>query len=104
MWQCGLTATILARECQTEGDAAAYSIRESERRATEGKTADSFPAFASKALLVLEHATTTKGPRGGDVSNRMSVLEKAGVRYQGNTVNRTMMTAVKAVAKRSRAF
>ena len=51
LWQCGLTVTFVVKECETEADAAAFSLRQSEQRATLGATADSFPAFALKSLV-----------------------------------------------------
>ena len=92
LWQCGLTVTFVLHECQIRGQAAAVSIQESEKRASLGACQDTFPAFAMKALLVLEDATAARP----DVTNRMAFLEIRGVRFRGASVNRTMMTAILA--------
>ena len=77
--QCGLTVTFVVRECHSRGDAAAFSIDESEKRNSIGKMTDTFPAFALKALLILQDDSTA----GSDIGNRMAVLEGKRVRYRG---------------------
>ena len=88
LWQCGLTITFVVKECENEADAAAFSLKQSEQRASVGATADSFPAFALKALVLLGEEDPKKirgtNVRGPDVLSRMTTLEKAGVRHGGS--------------------
>ena len=42
MWQCGLTVTFLLKECNTEAEAAIFSMKQSEIRVSKEKSADTF--------------------------------------------------------------
>ena len=95
--ECALTVTIHARECPTDKELGLFSNEVSEKKkASEKLQSDTFPAFAKKALLIIESSLAGQGPSrsaGKPTPARMSVLQKAGVRYNGTPVNRTMFTA-----------
>lgn len=98
--ECALTVTIHARECPTDKDFGLFSNEVSERnKANEKLLSDTFPAFAKKALLIIESSLAGQGPsrsagKAPAGNPRMSVLQKAGVRYNGALVNRTMFAAI----------
>ena len=82
--ECALMVTIHARECPTDMELGLFSNEVSEKnKASEKLQSDTFPAFAAKALLIiessLEHAgagTSSKAP----APVRLTVLRKASVR------------------------
>ena len=71
----------------------------SERNKSNEKLhSDTFPAFAAKSLLIIQsslnEASGAAVPSRNAGTSRMSVLQNAGVRYNGAVVNRTMFSAI----------
>ena len=96
--ECALTVTIHARECPTDKELGIFSNEVSEKnKASEKLQSDTFPAFAAKALLIIESSLeqAQAGSAGKATTPvRLSVLQKTGVRYNGTLVNRTMFSAI----------
>ena len=92
--ECGLTATIHAQECRTFMDLGVLSNKVSEQNKSNEKLhSDTFPAFAAKALLIIQ-SSLDQDPSRNAGNARMSVLQNANVRYNGAAVNRTMFAAI----------
>ena len=81
LWQCGLTATLHLRQGLDLKQMAAISCEQSElHKASKSKVSDTFPAFALKALLI--------APAGGAETGRTTILQGAGITYNGAPVNK----------------
>ena len=81
LWQCGLTATLHLRQGLDLKQMATISCEQSElHKASKSKVSDTFPAFALKALLI--------APAGGAETGRTTILQGAGITYNGAPVNK----------------
>ena len=86
LWQCCLTATVHVRVNLTRPQQALWSIECSEtNKAKERVCSDSFPAFSSKVLVVLEGVTDKEA---------MKYLLDGNVTFNGSKANKSMVAAI----------
>jgi hypothetical protein len=86
LWQCCLTATVHVRVNLTRPQQALWSIECSETNKTKDRVcSDSFPAFSSKALVVLECVTDKEA---------LKYLLDGNVTFNGSKANKSMVAAI----------
>ena len=86
LWQCGLTVTVHVRVNLTRAQQALWSIECSEtNKAKERVCSDSFPAFSTKALFVLDGIPDPKA---------MKHLIEENVTFNGSKANKSMVAAI----------
>ena len=113
LWQMGLTTSVQLRHGLTDAQLATWSIQTSEQaRHAEGVLADTFPAFAAKALTAMglgavapqqgasSALATPQGAQAKPALDNMSAekvrikLGDLGVTFRNSKVNKTMAAAV----------
>ena len=86
LWQCCLTATVHVRVNLTRPQQALWSIACSETNKTKERVcSDSFPAFASKSLVVLEGVADKEA---------LKWLLDGNVTFNGSKANKSMVAAI----------